>query len=80
MHNKRKRSSVFNMNIQHLITTMARPIAETPTLYGKDAKRFAENMRKVESLSQDERQANRDALSERLKSAEKKWGKFVFLL
>lgn len=59
---------------------MARPIAETPTLYGKDSVRFAENMRKVESLSQEERQANRTALSERIKSAEKKWGKFVFLL
>lgn len=59
---------------------MARPIAETPTLYGKDAERFAENMRKVENLSPQERQANRVALSERIKSAEKKWGKFVFLL
>lgn len=59
---------------------MARPIAETPTLYGKDAERFAKNMRKVENLSQEERQANRIALNERIKSAEKKWGKFVFLL
>ena len=59
---------------------MARPIAETPTLYGKDAARFAENMRKVENLSLEERQANRTALNERIKTAEKKWGKFVFLL
>ncbi|MCC8176031.1 MAG: hypothetical protein LIO91_06305 [Bacteroidales bacterium] len=59
---------------------MARPIAETPTLYGKDAEIFAENMRKVEGLSSEERQANRDALSDRIKSAEKKWGKFVFFL
>lgn len=26
---------------------MARPIAETPTLYGKDAERFAENMKRL---------------------------------
>lgn len=60
--------------------TMARPIAETPTLYGKDAERFAENMRKVESLSPEERKANRKALDERIKTAERKWGKFVFAL
>lgn len=59
---------------------MARPIAETPTLYGKDAQRFAENMKKVENLSQSERHANRKALDERIKAAEKKWGKFMFYL
>ena len=58
---------------------MARPIAETPSLYGKDAERFAENMKKVETLSKEERQANRAALEKRIKSAEEKWGKFVFV-
>lgn len=30
---------------------MARPIRETPILYGKDAERFVEEMKRVESLT-----------------------------
>lgn len=37
---------------------MARPIAETPILTGADAERFVERMRKVESLSKEERAEN----------------------
>jgi len=39
---------------------MARPIRETPILYGKNAERFMENMRRVESMSEEQRKANRD--------------------
>ena len=30
---------------------MSRPIRETPILYGKDAERFVEEMKRVESLT-----------------------------
>lgn len=53
---------------------MARPIAETPTLYGKDAERFAENMKKVETLSKEERQANRAALEKKNKVRRREMG------
>lgn len=39
---------------------MARPIRETPILYGKDARRFEENMRRVESMSAEQRRVNRE--------------------
>lgn len=39
---------------------MARPIRETPILYGKDARRFEENMKRVESMSLEKRRANRE--------------------
>ncbi len=39
---------------------MARPIRETPILYGKNAERFMENMRRVENMSEEQRKANRD--------------------
>ena len=32
---------------------MARPIAETPILYGEDAERFMYNMRHVKKISQE---------------------------
>ena len=44
---------------------MARPIKETPVLRGKDAKRFAEKMANLKSISQEER-----------KGAEKVYEKF----
>ena len=47
-------------------TTMARPIAETPILYGEDALRFIQRAQHVESLSNEQRQANLKALEERL--------------
>jgi len=39
---------------------MARPIRETPILYGKNAERFMENMRRVENMSEEQRKANRE--------------------
>lgn len=41
---------------------MARPIRETPVLYGKDAIRFEQEMRRVEQMSDEERKANREKL------------------
>lgn len=37
---------------------MARPIKETPILYGVDAERFVREMERVESLSSEERAEN----------------------
>ena len=34
---------------------MARPIKETPVLRGKDAKKFAEKMANIKSITQEER-------------------------
>ncbi|WP_455664422.1 hypothetical protein [Phocaeicola sp.] len=39
---------------------MARPIKETPILRGEDARRFEEEMRRVDNLSAEERKANRE--------------------
>ena len=41
---------------------MARPIRETPILMGKDAERFVKEMKRVESLTPDQRRANREKL------------------
>ena len=41
---------------------MARPIRETPILYGKDAERFVEEMKRVESSTSEQRKANREKL------------------
>lgn len=41
---------------------MARPIRETPILFGKDAKRFTQEMKRVERMSKEQRQANREKL------------------
>ena len=41
---------------------MARPIRETPILHGKDAERFVEEMKRVESLTPEQRKANREKL------------------
>ena len=38
---------------------MARPIKETPILYGADAIRFAARAKKVEQMSEEERGLNR---------------------
>ena len=45
---------------------MARPIKETPILYGEDALRFIQRAQQVENLSAKQRQANLNALKERL--------------
>ena len=41
--------------------TMARPIAETPILYGEDALRFMQRMHNVQKISQEERERQRKA-------------------
>lgn len=38
---------------------MARPIKETPILYGKAARKFEEEMQRVENMTKEERMANR---------------------
>ena len=52
---------------------MARPIRETPILYGKDAKRFVEEMKRVESLTQEQRKANREKLQAEIAVLDKEW-------
>ena len=37
---------------------MARPIRETPILYGKNAERFMEHMKRVDNMSIEERKEN----------------------
>ncbi len=37
---------------------MARPIRETPILYGKNAERFMEHMRRVDNMTIEERKEN----------------------
>ncbi len=43
---------------------MARPIKETPILYGEAARRFEEEMKRVENMSKEERMANRKRVEE----------------
>lgn len=52
---------------------MARPIRETPVLYGKDARRFEEEMKRVESMSAEERKANREKLYQEAERIRKEW-------
>ena len=40
---------------------MARPIAETPILYGEDAERFMYNMRHVRKISAEEKEKGQKA-------------------
>ena len=46
---------------------MAKPIKETPFLYGKDARNFIENNKRIEKVSKEEREEIRKN-SEALKS------------
>lgn len=46
---------------------MARPIRETPILYGKNAERFMEHMRRVDNMSIEERKENTRKLEESCK-------------
>lgn len=48
---------------------MARPIKETPILYGTDAIRFAERAERVERMSQEQRTENYKRLKERIAKA-----------
>lgn len=50
---------------------MARPIKETPILYGNDAIRFAERAEKVENMSIEQRAENRRQLEECIANAKK---------
>ncbi|WP_455625899.1 hypothetical protein [Parabacteroides sp.] len=52
---------------------MARPIRETPILFGKDARRFEEEMRRVDNLSMEERKANREKLRKEYERICKEW-------
>ena len=52
---------------------MARPIRETPILYGKDAERFVEEMKRVESLKTEQRKANREKLQAEIAVLDKEW-------
>lgn len=52
---------------------MARPIKETPILVGKDAERFVKEMKQVESLTPEQRRANREKLHAEVEEINKKW-------
>lgn len=52
---------------------MARPIAETPAIYGEDGKRFMENMRKVDSRTPEERKAAAEAFRKEIEEINKKF-------
>ena len=52
---------------------MARPIRETPILMGTDAERFVKEIKRVESLTPDQRRANREKLYAEVEEINKKW-------
>lgn len=52
---------------------MARPIRETPILMGKDAERFVKEKKRVESLTPEQRRANRENLHAEVEEINKKW-------
>lgn len=52
---------------------MARPIRETPLLMGKDAERFVKEMKRVESLTSEQRRANREKLQAEVEAGSIKW-------
>ena len=52
---------------------MARPIRETPILVGKDAERFVKEMKRVDSLTPEQRRANREKLQAEVEEINKKW-------
>ena len=52
---------------------MSRPIRETPILYGKDAERFVEEMKRVESLTPEQRKANGEKLQAEIAVLDKEW-------
>ena len=52
---------------------MARPIRETPILVGKDAERYVKEMKRVESLTPEQRRANREKLHAEVEEINKKW-------
>lgn len=52
---------------------MARPIRETPILFGKDAERFTREMKRVESISEEQRKAYHEKLKREVAKIEKEW-------
>ena len=52
---------------------MARPIRETQILYGKDDERFVEEMKRVESLTPEQRKAKREKLQAEIAVLDKEW-------
>lgn len=52
-----------------IITTMARPIKETPILFGEDALRFIERANQIEGLSDEQRAINSRTLEQRIANA-----------
>ena len=52
---------------------MARRIREAPILYGDDAERFVEEMKRVESLTPEQRKANRKKLQAEIAVLDKEW-------
>ena len=52
---------------------MSRPIRETPILFGKDAERFMREMKRVESISKEQRRANREKLLREAEAVRKEW-------
>lgn len=51
---------------------MARPIKETPILFGEDALRFIERASRVENLSSEQRAINSRTLEHRIANAKNK--------
>lgn len=52
---------LYLCNLIIKISDMARPIKETPELYGKDAERFEKLISKVRPVSKDEKERARNA-------------------
>lgn len=52
---------------------MARPIRETPILFGKDAERFTREMKRVESINEEQRKTYYEKLNREVADLEKKW-------
>lgn len=52
---------------------MARPIRETPILFGKDAERFAREMKRVDSISDEQRKAYHEKIRREAEAVRKEW-------
>lgn len=63
----------LHQNLKRKEKAMARPIRETPILFGKDARRFEEEMKRVEAISPEVRRANREKFLRKCEEIENKW-------
>ena len=52
---------------------MVRPIRKPPILFGKNAARFDEEMKRVESISAEERRNNRENTRKQCEKIRKEW-------